>query len=245
MIRLTIENPSDHDYDELQAVISYLQQIAGMDRTATAPNPVGAEAKVSREDFAVVPNSTVAAAAELDEMLTAHRPAEIAHTNESEPSARLSAGVELDANGLPWDARIHAGNRAKIADGSWRRRRGVEAELVNTVETELRQLMSQPGAEQLSDPARPMTAVESSEYVAFPSEVPPPPPPAPPAPAEIGPNDVFQRLLELRDGPAGFTDEQLQMALGAVGFKAVNDVFKRPDQAGQLLDTINGLAGAG
>jgi hypothetical protein len=31
--------------------------------------------------------------------------------------------ADLDANGLPWDGRIHASTRTKIADGSWKKRK--------------------------------------------------------------------------------------------------------------------------
>lgn len=268
MIRITIENPSDHDYDELQAVIHYLQKVADLGKTSTAPI-LRAAPEAPSPTMPVDMVAQQAAAAELDKMLASTQPAKIAHTNVSEPAFErdfpapkvptgaeldkvLATGVEVDVNGLPWDARIHAGNRAKIADGSWRRRRGVDAELVTTVEAELRALMAAPGAEQLGEPVRAMTAKEASEYVSFPPAAPapapaapeaPPAPPAPPAPTGPAPLDVFKRLTELRDG-LGFSDEQLSAALSAVGFKAVNDVFKRPDLAGAFLDVINGLAGA-
>src|SRR6186713_168224 len=51
--------------------------------------------------------------------------------------------VELDKNGLPWDERIHAGTKAKNADGSWRQRRGLNDEaLIKRVEAELRALLA-------------------------------------------------------------------------------------------------------
>ncbi len=48
----------------------------------------------------------------------------------------------LDKNGLPWDGRIHASSKAKVADGSWRTKRGVDPALVTQVETELRTALS-------------------------------------------------------------------------------------------------------
>ena len=35
-------------------------------------------------------------------------------------------GVELDVNGTPWLADVHAGTKSKKADGSWTRRKGVQ-----------------------------------------------------------------------------------------------------------------------
>lgn len=52
--------------------------------------------------------------------------------------------VDLDKNGLPWDYRIHAESKAKIADGTWRKKRGADPALIVTVEDELRQLMGAP-----------------------------------------------------------------------------------------------------
>lgn len=51
------------------------------------------------------------------------------------------AGVDLDAKGFPWDNRIHAESKAKIADGTWRSKRNLDPALKASVEAELRQLM--------------------------------------------------------------------------------------------------------
>lgn len=85
--------------------------------------------------------------------------------------------LTADANGLPWDVRIHSGTRAVNADGSWRLRRGVDPELVETVEAELRALMASPVAQ---TPEQAFGAVVTCE----PSPVAPPPPPAPVADPE-------------------------------------------------------------
>lgn len=68
----------------------------------------------------------------------------------------LSADVELDVNGLPWDARIHAGTKAKNADGSWRYMRGVDKEnLVPEVEAELKQALAANQAAGEAEPQQP------------------------------------------------------------------------------------------
>lgn len=54
--------------------------------------------------------------------------------------------VDLDKNGLPWDARIHAESKAKVADGSWRMKRNLDPAVKATVEAELRQVMGAPAA---------------------------------------------------------------------------------------------------
>lgn len=94
------------------------------------------------------------------------------------------AGVETDKNGLPWDERIHSGpkdKRPKNADGSWRRKRGVDDALVEQVEAELRQVM---GATGNPAPAAP-TAAASPEPAPAPAPTAAPAAP-PPTPADAG-----------------------------------------------------------
>lgn len=47
------------------------------------------------------------------------------------------ADVELDSKGMPWDERIHASTKTQNADGSWKKRRGVNDLTVKEVEAEL------------------------------------------------------------------------------------------------------------
>lgn len=102
-------------------------------------------------------------------------------------------GVDLDKTGLPWDGRIHAESKAKIADGTWRKKRGVDPALVVTVEAELRQVMGAAPAAPLV-PVAPIpaphaatvtmpTAGVASSAVAVPA--PPTAPVAPPPPAPL------------------------------------------------------------
>lgn len=48
-----------------------------------------------------------------------------------------AADVELDSKGVPWDERIHASTKTQNADGSWKKRRGVNDLTVKEVEAEL------------------------------------------------------------------------------------------------------------
>lgn len=58
------------------------------------------------------------------------------------PTVNPAPAVEVDANGLPWDARIHAESKNKVVDGTWRKKRQLDPVLLATVEAELKQLMS-------------------------------------------------------------------------------------------------------
>ena len=84
----------------------------------------------------------------------------------SSAAGASSGGVELDSKGLPWDSRIHADSKGKIADGTWRKKRNLEPALVAQVEAELRQVMGAAPA-----PLAPV-AVAPVPPIAAPGEVP-------------------------------------------------------------------------
>lgn len=118
--------------------------------------------------------------------------------------AATAGAVALDSNGLPFDHRIHASNKdggVKVADGSWRKKRGVDPALVEQVEAELRQAMAargngapwpfSPPQQASGTPTLPaasgvaaVPAPPSANPAAAPS-VSAPPLPAPPAPASL------------------------------------------------------------
>ena len=105
-----------------------------------------------------------------------------------------NSDVDLDANGMPWDNRIHAESKGKIADGTWRKKRNLDPAVLAQVEAELRQVMGAPGVAPLAPstapiaptpplaPAAPVTAnlptASVSQVVAAPL-----PPAVTPAPA--------------------------------------------------------------
>lgn len=101
------------------------------------------------------------------------------------PSTSAPNG-DVDSTGLPWDKRIHSSSKAKNADGSWRKLRGLnDAALVSRVEAELRSQGLQAlaaGGYVAPPPQMPAVGV-----VPTPPQVPPPPgtdaPAAPPAPS--------------------------------------------------------------
>lgn len=110
-------------------------------------------------------------------------------------------GVEKDSTGLPWDARIHAGNKATKQDGSWKVKKGInDPSFIPRIEAELRAAMAAPGVAPAPAaavpaaapvPAVPVAPVAVPATVAVPvtGAVPLPPtatvspPPSTPAPA--------------------------------------------------------------
>jgi len=77
----------------------------------------------------------------------------------------INNDVELDAEGLPWDKRIHASSKAKVKDGTWRTKRGADENEVRTIKDELRTRLAQ-AANPPSTPAPPIN--ESTPVVETP-----------------------------------------------------------------------------
>lgn len=48
-------------------------------------------------------------------------------------AATQQPGIELDSAGLPWDSRIHSSNKTKLANGTWRPKKGVDASVQTKV----------------------------------------------------------------------------------------------------------------
>lgn len=90
------------------------------------------------------------------------------------PQAPPPPAADVDARGIPWDARIHAGNKATTKDGSWKRRRGVSVEDVQRIEKESSLYVN------CGQPPTTSTAPNPSS-TAHTMQAPPPPP----APAEL------------------------------------------------------------
>jgi hypothetical protein len=99
-----------------------------------------------------------------------------------EPAAPVppATGAVLDKQGLPWDIRIHSAAKTFNADGTWRKKRGVETTMIQTVESELKKLMAIP-----SPAAAPVVPPPPGSTVAASPVAPPPPPPAGTSEAEL------------------------------------------------------------
>lgn len=133
----------------LSAIPSHELDASAAFGAAPAPLPLGATAAPFTAVVAPLPTALVAMP------VTTSIPAPIVPVPPA-PAAPVpmapaapgnpAAGVELDAKGLPWDARIHAGSKAKIADGTWRSKRDLDPAIRASVEAELRQLMGAPAA---------------------------------------------------------------------------------------------------
>lgn len=139
-----------------------------------------------------------------------------AQASTSAPAGTPATSTELDASGLPWDERIHSGSRAKVKDGTWRKRSKLEDGVYEKIEAELRLHYPKPVA-----------------------HVPPPPP----AGAAGGGSDfaaLVQRLhagFARQDDPV--TKDQQIAAMKHFGLSGLEELSKRPD----LFEGFAGMLG--
>lgn len=161
-------------------------------------------------------------------------------TADDQVEETTAGGVELDSRGLPWDARIHAGTKTKIADGSWKMKRGVDADVVEQVDAELTNLMEIPVTHHVST-----TSVSAEPVViAPPSGVVIPPPVA--KPVEVADADAdamtFAEFLKACSAKmtAGETNMQRILAVAnAKGIASLQLVNSRLDLIPELWAEIS------
>lgn len=196
------------------------ERTAGPLAPPAAPSPAAVEASAS------VPAAAPAS-------IPPPPPAASAVPSPSPAAATPAPAAAVDAKGLPWDERIHASSRAKIADGSWRMKRGVQSHVIETVEAELRAQMGFVG--------------QSGSTVAF--DAAPangasvPPPPAAPAPLPPGPPALTFGIVASRIGKAvtagTLSGNVLSVKLAELGFPdGLHTVNSRPDMWQKILDTL-------
>lgn len=166
-------------------------------------------------------------------------PAPVAAAPEAPAAPMSPAGIAVDHDGLPWDARIHAGGSAKNADGRWRQKRGLnDAALKARVEAELRAAMGAPAAAVASVPVPPTPAV---------TDVPVPPPPSAPATPASATGETFPSLAA-RIGPhlvsGKLTQDQLGGVLATFGLQSMSQLAVRPDLCGPIGQAFDALVAA-
>lgn len=128
-----------------------------------------------------------------------------------------AGGVALDSDGLPWDARIHAGSKGTNKDGRWTAKRNLnDGAYIAAVQAELRQLMAiPPGGAPAAMPAPPA----------------PPAPPAAPVPPVAAQAETFAQFMA-RLAPftisGQITPERIQQVGAELGY-ALSALQQRPD----------------
>jgi hypothetical protein len=112
------------------------------------------------------------------------------------PAPPGAGPAELDSRGYPWDTRIHASNRSKTIKNEWKRKRGIDDNLVTACEAQNKPGNGSAVTAAIPPVAVPLTAMQA-ESATFGQFAPPPPPavsspstpavPAFPAPAMAPP----------------------------------------------------------
>lgn len=143
---------------------------------------------------------------------------------------------ELDVNGLPWDKRIHSGKPTKNADGSWKKRRGVDDETFEKVVAELKgevaeQVQTTPDQSQVGfqsqQPDQSQVGFQSQQTQQTEESTPP------------ATNITWPQLLQ-RVSAAGATQDSLNTGMAAVGMagRPLTELVKFPEKFNDFLTVI-------
>jgi hypothetical protein len=151
---------------------------------------------------------------------------------------------ELDAVGLPWDARIHSRTKSKTSDGKWRYQRGVHDHVITRVEAELKLNTGTPQALEAPAYKLPPTPV--------PAAVAPPPPYVPPAPVAplidlMAPKADFPTFMSKVTSlnQTGKIDrERVVLIIQQFGIPNIPSVATRPDLIPAIMKAIDDVVGA-
>ena len=172
MTQITVTLSKETPFEHLSEVASFILHMASLVHGKSGPATIQGIQHVAN----VIPFPQTADGSALSDNVSD----EIFFGNETEHDTN-----EVDANGYPWDGRIHAAGKSKNSTGCWRQRRNVKPQVVMQVEAELRNKMAAK--------ANLVTAVipELPPVPAAPAPLPPlqvaPPPPAAPAAATVAP----------------------------------------------------------
>lgn len=260
-ITITVDNPSPQDFEALAAFVAVkrglLTSAGRVDVTGDSSPPAAALPEPVAAAVAKADGIASTISAMVDDMTAkANEKAAADHAEwlARNPAPAAPAGVDVDKDGIPWDARIHAESKAKNADGSWRAKRKVDPAFVASVTAELRAVMAvpAPAVDQLSAEA---AAAFGSPAIPLPpttAVVPPPPPPVPPvAPvaeslpaaspsaagaetvAEAVPTDppfvVMMRGVTARQQAGSLSADAVAAALANLGLPSIASLASRPD----------------
>lgn len=154
-----------------------------------------------------------------------------------------SAGVELDAEGIPWDASIHASTKAKLQNGTWKVKRGTGEAYLNERKAVLRQAVAAGG-----NAGAPATPAPSASPVPAPVAGAPVPPPPPSAPGNVQTPTATQSQPITQSGGASNTVTLAQVmprvtaAIGAGTLTVDSAAAIVKDVSGGQIDNVAMLA---
>jgi hypothetical protein len=212
-VKLEITDPAQLPAEELQRLITYLESHLGKGVSSLDLTEFDEEATIVIQKVAI--------GAPLENIVP---PASVPPPPPAAAPATIPPGAALDAQGIPWDGRIHATTKTFTANGHWKNRRGVADADVATVTAELRAAMGAP-AVSMGAPAVSMGAPVAP---AVPVVTPPPPPP----PAASLPSDPFAAFMKKASAAingGNLTREALVAAHTKYGIASLPALMARPD----------------
>jgi len=168
-------------------------------------------------------------------------------TDSEDEDGEPSDGTGVDAEGLPWDERIHSSSKKKTAKGVWAKRRGgpsgaglaaIEAELRGETQQPLPMPTPAPVVPPMPAPVAPVEPVAAPVPMPMPAPVAPPAPMPAPAPvAPVAEEWDFAKLM-MHIGPkmgSVITPEYLAQVVQRFGLNAITDAATKPEVIGQLV----------
>lgn len=159
-------------------------------------------------------------------------------------------GTGVDADGLPWDERIHSSSKKKTAKGVWAKRRGgpsgdelaaIEAELRGETQQPLPMPTPAPAAPvvpPMPAPAAPVEPVAAPVPAPMPAPAAPVAPPVPtPAPAPGAEEWDFAKLMTHMGPKMGsvIAPDYLAQVVQKFGLNAITDAATKPEVISQLV----------
>ena len=149
--------------------------------------------------------------------------------NVAKPVAPTTDNLAIDVNGFPWDSRIHSSSKEMVKDGTWRKRRGVDAAMVAQVEAELRRA------------PLPEAELNQPKFVELPSTL------QPVTHVDVTPTVGTMSFTELLDGVtkamvAGqLSQAKITEALAAVGLTALPNLLGNPTLIPAFREALGGV----
>lgn len=177
------------------------------------------------------------------------------NTAEKPASAPATSGDERDSEGIIWDERIHAANKAKSESGKWTRKRKIDDALYKAVIAEQKaantaRTMEAAAAMQTTAPTEPPATTAAEDFApaqttTAPATQPPattaapatPPPAQTAAPATGGPAPAFAAIIAMlsQATSAGLFPNGYQYIFDACGLKGTPDLIQAPDAVRQAV----------
>ena len=217
-------NTAESSTDELTALIALLASLGGrLPNNTTVTNKVF----VTDEDRRTTEH------AEINQVRRGPPSGDAVGDDQDDESGSFPSADDadraVDSKGTPWDARIHSESKATVADGSWRKRRGVSDELFAEVMAELADAAPPPPPADEEVPLAP-----SDDSVPVPpaptEETPSEPEPAASAPAAGDGNFPDFASFVAAVSKHGKTYAELNEMAGVVGVAAFKDLKDHADK---------------